>query len=152
MWWRCWWPLGLAKEVSYAAFSSPPPSTLKLQHRLRPTAETPLKSWVEGVAFIAANTLATGLSREEVSSLCILGWNFRGRATAMATALLGPWLDSSVLPLEVFLIIISSSKVESASGQHSGHHVIQNIRRRIILAIKYSPQGSWAVRSPRRQP
>ncbi len=49
-----------------------------------------------GRSFIAALALASGLLEEDsILLLCMLGWIFRRQATALATALFGPWPNSS---------------------------------------------------------
>jgi hypothetical protein len=81
----------VAKEASSAAFCSLPPSTLGLQHRLWPMVWDTAIAPDGGNSFIAAPypsnwPFGGGL----YSVLCMLGWIFRRRATASATALFGP--------------------------------------------------------------
>jgi hypothetical protein len=73
IWWGSLWPLGLAKEASYAASSSLPPPTLRLRHRLRPTTEIAIAP-SGGRSFYSFTTLMACLLEEELSVVFILGW------------------------------------------------------------------------------
>ena len=72
--------------------------------------------------------------------ICMFGWIFRGRATASATALLGPWPYSS---------FVRRSLRPSSWGHRSGlrpwigrcQHRLQHQERGIVFAAKWSP---WA--------
>ncbi len=91
-WWSGQWPLRLDKEVSCPAFSSLPSPTLNLQHHFCHTARDTAVAPSGGRSFIAATPKQLTCLEGE-SAVSVILWHPRGRAMAVATALLGPWLD-----------------------------------------------------------
>jgi hypothetical protein len=111
---------------------------LGLQHlRLRPdTAVAP----GGGHSFIAASCpcnwpFGGGL----YSVMCMLGWIFRRRATASATALFGPWPDSSMRLAESSIIAIGWQAAARCLAPRL--HRLYHQERGIVFAIQYPP---WA--------
>ncbi len=105
MWWRSQWPLGPAKEASYAALSSLPPPTLGLQHCLRPMVGTAIAP-SGGRSFYSCITLTTVLFEEEHSgTVCTM---LEPQRTSYGFAYCSPWsLGGLVHALaEVALLVI----------------------------------------------
>jgi hypothetical protein len=71
--------------------------------------------------------------------LYILGWTLRGRATALATAILGPWLNSSTLNEGAphCRLLLKALSAEGRRG--SRHHCPPGVG--VVFTIKYL---SWA--------
>jgi hypothetical protein len=109
-----------------------------------------------GCSYIrSCNTLATGLSGGGICTLRIPGWIFNRQATTIAVALFGPWLDSSVCPVEVVFILISPSVAGGGDLQRDNVMIVilsTTSEVKVILVIKYSFWGSWAVERPRGWP
>jgi hypothetical protein len=118
---------GTSEHFFLTAFCSLPPSTLGLQHRLRPTTWVTAVAPGRGRSFYSCIYLVTGLLEEESSVLCMPGWIFRRRATASAMALFGLRLDSSMHLVEIVhlrrlnlcLVVWRSSSSPSTSGRGS---------------------------------
>ncbi len=108
----------------------PAPSTLGLWHRLLPMTGTRSTRW--RLCFYSCNTLAAGLPGGETCSDClylvILGWIPRGQATASATALLGPWLDSFIRLLKVICPRLAF-RADSAAPAMAPVIIVIKIRR-----------------------
>ncbi len=116
IWLKGLWIPFLTKEDSCSAFSSLPSSTLGLWHRLRPVAWDTAVALAGGGSFYSCSVLATGLLEEEPSVLCILGWILRRQAMALASALFGPWPDSSMSLLRSSVFTLSSEAGSAAPG------------------------------------
>jgi hypothetical protein len=72
-------------------------------------------------------------------TLYMHGWTPRGRATASATALLGPWPDSSIrLWNRPFAL---SSPDGTTASDVALVTIVPNIREGVVFAIKWSPRA-----------
>jgi hypothetical protein len=123
--------------LPFAAFHRPS-WTLGLQHHLRLQPNTAVARGAEGVTFMASSCPSNwpfggGL----YSVMCMPGWIFRRRATSSATALFGPWPDSSMRLAEVSVIAVGGRLWLIV--WHPSLHCLHYQERGIAFVIQYPP-------------